>query len=107
MNAVAGPEAACAAMEAGTTEAGATGNHRAVDLMDRLHRLDAALTACQRQAIAVDELRAVWELHSSGLEHAAGEDPEWVDALMRQVAKRHGILGLVLAGPGQGGVTSP
>lgn len=80
----------------------------AVELMDRLHRLDAALAACQRHAIAVDELRAVWDLHSSGLEQAPRDDREWVDALMRQVATRHGILGLVrLPVPGQGGIATP
>lgn len=66
-----------------------------IDLMTRLHALDAALAACQRQAIAVDELRKVWELHRAGLGDLAGSDGEWVNALLRRMASRYGILGLV------------
>lgn len=42
------------------------------DLMSRLHALDAALAACQRKAIAVDELCRVWDSHSAGLEGLGG-----------------------------------
>ena len=70
-----------------------------IELMSRLHALDSALTSCQRQAIAVGELRAVWELHSRGLDEVGGSDGEWVDVLLRRMAKRHGILGLVSRRP--------
>src|SRR5690606_6711037 len=50
-----------------------------IELMSRLLALDSALTSCQRQAIAVGELRAVWELHSRGLDEVGGSDGEWVD----------------------------
>lgn len=63
--------------------------------MSRLHALDAALAACQRKAIAVDELCRVWDSHSAGLEGLGGSDGEWVDALLQRVAVRHGIHGLV------------
>jgi len=66
-----------------------------IDLMNRLHALDTALAACQRQAIAVDELSAVWALHCQGLDQVDGSDDEWVGALLRKMAMRHGILGLV------------
>ncbi len=67
----------------------------AIELMNRLHALDAALATCQRHAITVDELRGVWELHSAGLERPGGHDGEWVDVLLRRMAARHGIAGLV------------
>ncbi len=67
----------------------------AIELMDRLHAMDVALATCQRQAITVDELRGVWELHSAGLERPGGHDGEWVDVLLRRMAARHGIAGLV------------
>ena len=70
-----------------------------IELMSRLHALDSALTSCQRQAIAVGQLRAVWELHSRGLDEVGGSDGEWVDVLLRRMAKRHGILGLVSLRP--------
>ena len=70
-------------------------NMHAIELMNRLHALDAALATCQRQAITVDELRGVWELHSAGLERPGGNDGEWVDVLLRRMAARHGIAGLV------------
>lgn len=66
-----------------------------LDLMTRLHALDAALAACQRQAIAVDELCRVWENHRAVFEDVQGSDVEWVDALLRRMAARYGILGLV------------
>lgn len=74
-----------------------------LDLMTRLHALDAALAACQRQAIAVDELCRVWESHSAAFEGVRGSDGEWVDALLRRMAARYGILGLVCpqARPGE------
>lgn len=65
------------------------------DLMNRLHALDAALASCQRRAIDVDELSAVWEQHRTGLEGVAEADGEWVDDLLRKMAARHGIAGLV------------
>ena len=73
-----------------------------LDLMARLHALDAALAACQRQAIAVDELCRVWESHLPAFEDVPGSDVEWVDALLGRIAARHGILGRVRppAGPG-------
>ena len=70
-------------------------NVQTMDLMNRLHALDTALAACQRQAIAVDELSAVWALHCRGLDLVVGSDGEWVGALLRKIAMRHGILGLV------------
>lgn len=80
----------------------------AIELMNRLHALDAALATCQRHAITVDELRGVWELHSAGLERPGGHDGEWVDVLLRRMAARHGIEGLVRFLPlpvdGKGGV---
>lgn len=66
-----------------------------LDLMTRLHALDAALAACQRQAIAVDELCRVWDSHRAAFEDIGGSDVEWVDALLRRMAARYGILGLV------------
>lgn len=65
------------------------------DLMTRLHALDAALAACQRQAIAVDEPCKVRAAHSAGLEGLGSSDGEWVDALLERMAIRHGIHGLV------------
>lgn len=70
-----------------------------IELMNRLHALDSALASCQRQAIAVGELCTVWELHSRGLDQVGGSDGEWVDALLRKMALRHGILGLVTLRP--------
>ena len=66
-----------------------------IDLMNRLHALDAALASCQRHAINVDELSTVWEQHRTGLEGVAGADAEWMDDLLRKMAIRHGIAGLV------------
>ena len=66
-----------------------------IELMNRLHALDAALTACQRSAIAVEELREVWEEHCAELAGVAGTDAEWVDALLHRLASRHGIVGFL------------
>ena len=66
-----------------------------IELMNRLHALDAALTVCQRSAIAVEELREVWEEHCAELAGVAGTDAEWVDMLLHRLALRHGILGFV------------
>lgn len=74
---------------------------RTIDLMTRLHALDTALEACQRQAIAVEELCTVWESHSAGFDGVDGSDVEWVEALLRRMAMRHGILGLVQPGLGR------
>lgn len=63
--------------------------------MNRLHELDAALASCQRRAINVEELRAVWEMHRAGLEGLVGAEHAWVDGLLRKVAVRHGIAGMV------------
>lgn len=66
-----------------------------MDLMNRLHALDAALASCQRHAINVDELSTVWEQHRGGFEGVSGADGEWMDDLLRKMAIRHGIAGLV------------
>lgn len=66
-----------------------------LELMNRLHELDAALASCQRRAINVEELRAVWDQHRAGLEGLAGGEHAWVEGLLRKVAVRHGIAGLV------------
>lgn len=66
-----------------------------IELMNRLHALDDALTRCQRNAIAVDELCQVWELHQAGLDGVRGADAEWVDTLLHRLALRHGIVGFV------------
>lgn len=69
-----------------------------MELMNRLHELDAALASCQRRAINVDELRAVWDQHRAGLEGLVGAEHAWVDGLLRKVAERHGIAGMVQLG---------
>lgn len=69
-----------------------------MELMNRLHELDAALASCQRRAINVDELRAVWDQHHPRLEGLEGSDHAWVDGLLRKVAERHGIAGMVQIG---------
>jgi hypothetical protein len=66
-----------------------------IELMNRLHELDSALASCQRQAIAVEELCKVWDTHCQGLGQVGGRNGEWVDELLRRVAERHGIQGLV------------
>lgn len=66
-----------------------------IELMNRLHALDAALTRCQRSAITVDELCEVWEVHEAGLDGVRGADAEWVDTLLHRLALRHGIVGFV------------
>jgi hypothetical protein len=72
---------------------------QSIELMNRLHELDTALASCQRQAIAVEELRKVWELHCDGLDQVGGSNGVWVEELLRKVAVRHGIFGLVNLGP--------
>lgn len=71
------------------------------ELMTLLHDMDAALASCQRRAIAADELRRVWDLYSASLQQVEGSDRPWVDVLLRRMATRYGILGLVtLHSPG-------
>lgn len=70
-------------------------NVHTLDLMNRLHALDAALASCQRRAIDVGELSRVWHQHRTGFEGLSAADGEWVDDLLRKMAMRHGIVGLV------------
>jgi hypothetical protein len=67
-----------------------------VELMGRLYDLDAALSARQRTAIDVAELREVWDAHRRHLGPAelAGHG-HWAEDMLQTIAQRHGIHGLV------------
>lgn len=73
-----------------------------IDVMNHLHALDSALAACQRRAIAVDELCRIWNRYRRGLEQVDESDSEWVDELLLKMATRYGILGLVELRPDAG-----
>ena len=72
---------------------------QSIELMNRLHALDAALADCQQRAIDVDELCVVWERQLAGIKCQPGAQEPWVDALLYRVAVRHGIAAMVKVPP--------